>query len=236
MLKLSSCYVAPAVIHNLTLDKISKLKSFPDFGLEEAYQTGVDTLNEILNPGTEPFEAIPYTNVEPYYSALGNGASSEEFIQMLNDAGLLTPEVKSKLEELNSIIKDRETPEGFDEQINQFIEEIEGGSFNDVEKMMFISAGNVSIASKNYWLAASENESSPWYPALQEDNLTANQSERSALRLPKWLKVIFVAAIDCVGVVAGALLGGLFDPSLAPQGATVVGAGSSAAGVKAFFG
>lgn len=234
MLKLTSCYVAPAIIHNLTVDEISRLQSFPNFSLEEAYQIGVDLLNKILNPDTEPFETVPYSSLEPYYSNIEKGMSSEDFIQQADDAGLVSEEVKGILEELNSIIKDRESIEGFDEQINQFIVSIEENtSLNDVEKMMFISAGNVSIASKNYWIAASEDENNSWYPALQDDENNANL----ALRLPKWLKAVFVVCIDAVGVVVGALIGNQIEPTPIPgPGATVVGGGASAASTKAFFG
>lgn len=233
MLKLSSCYIAPAIMHNLTVDEISHLQSFPNFSLEEAFNTGVNLLDKILNPDTDPFQSVSFSDIEPYYKTIEGGGSSEDLIQQMEDAGAISGTVKELLVELNGIIKDRENFEGFDEQINQFIENIEENtSLSDMEKMMFISAGNVGIASKNYWLSASEDENNPWYPALQDDETNTN----TALRLPKWLKVLFVVAIDVAGVAIGAAVGGLFNPSLAPQGATVVGAGASAAGTKAFFG
>lgn len=235
MLNLNFCHIAPAIIHNLSVDKISLLPNFPDYSLETSYNLGWELLNNIINPGTTQFSGIPYSSVQGYLSEIENGMISEDLIIMMDNAGLLSSYMLSILQQLNGTIKNRENLDGFDDDLNSFIENIiSDTNLTYLEKLVFISAGNVSIAGKNYWLNASNDPNNPWYPALQDE--MTNDPLPNTIKMPKWLKVVCIVGIDAVGVVLGGLLGSAFDPPITGQGATVIGGGASAASTKAFFG
>lgn len=83
MLDLSNNYTLPAYVHNVTLDRITKLASFPKFSLKEGYEEGVKALNSVLNPGTTPFDVPKYEEVKPYYEKFEKDANSTEALGLI---------------------------------------------------------------------------------------------------------------------------------------------------------
>ena len=183
MLDLSNNYTLPAYVHNVTLDRITKLASFPKFSLKEGYEEGVKALNSVLNPGTTPFDVPKYEEVKPYYEKFEKDANSTEVIEILYRDKKINDETRNELHKLNSLILEREDIEGFDEEINEYIKNIQNNSKLSKEtEILCIAGANIAISSKNYWLNAFNDKENPWHFIFDESNV------QSRLRLPKWLK------------------------------------------------
>ncbi len=228
MLDLSNNYTLPAYVHNVTLDRITKLASFPKFSLKEGYEEGVKALNSVLNPGTTPFDVPKYEEVKPYYEKFEKDANSTEVIEILYRDKKINDETRNELHKLNSLILEREDIEGFDEEINEYIKNIQNNSKLSKEtEILCIAGANIAISSKNYWLNAFNDKENPWHFIFDESNV------QSRLRLPKWLKkVLITVACDVVGGAVGGALGLILSPAGAVAGITVVGGGASAAATK----
>jgi len=226
MLDLSNNYLLPAYVHNVTLQEIALLPSFPNFSLEEVYNKGVCALNSVLNPETEPFNVPDYIEVKPYYEMFERTADSSAIISVLFNEAKINEETKRELEKLNSIILNPENFDNFDMLINEYIDGIKSDEWQAIEtEIICISAANTAIASKNFWVDAYHNQGSRWHFIFREDS-----NAQSKFRWPRWLtKVLITVACDVVGVALGAALGMIFSPAVALAGAAVVGGGASAA-------
>jgi hypothetical protein len=227
MLDLSNNYTLPAYVHNITLDRIIRLPSFPEFSLEEGYNVGVEALNSVLNPGTNPFVVPKYEEVKPYYERIEKNANSSEIIEFLFKEKKINEETRHKLDKLNSIILDREDIENYDANINDYIKTIQNNPKLSLETVMICIAGaNIAISSKNYWVNAYRDKNSPWNFIFVEENI-------SDKRLWNWLKkVLITVACDVVGGALGGAIGLLASPAGAVAGISVVGGGASAAATK----
>lgn len=133
------------------------------------------------------------------------------------------------MHKLNSIILEREDLERFDDEINEYIKNIQNNSSLSKEtEILCIAGANIAISSKNYWLNAFNDKENPWHFIFDK-----NKDVLSELRLGKWLKkVLLTVASDVVGGAIGGVLGLIFSPAAAIAGISVVGGGASAAATK----
>lgn len=231
MLNLQSPYLLPAFVHNTALDRTAKLADFPDFTNEETYNVGVETLNDTLNPGTTPFETPKYSDIEPYYENISNGATLTDIINQLVSNGLLTDPLLSLLNELNDIITNSTSPDELDSRVSAFVDRTQADpDLDDYSKMAACSCGNIAIASKNYWVNAHNDKENPWYPFMQDSDAVAGK--KLAKKLGWFTKVLIVVGCDLGGGAVGAAAGSLLGPAGAVAGATVCGNGASTAAVK----
>ncbi|MFN4007214.1 MAG: hypothetical protein ACK4HE_06865 [Chitinophagaceae bacterium] len=228
MLSLKTNSTLPAYVHNIALAKLATYPSFPNFELEEGYQAGVSSLNDVLNPGTTPFDTPKYDDVREYYELLANGSTSSEILNLLLEKGLINGKEKEALDELDNVIQNRESLDEFDSNINEYIFSIENNSaLTKDEKLLCISCANISIASKNFWVNAANDIKSPWNFLFPEDSGVASRG------IWKWLKkVLITVACDVVGGAIGFGLGSIASPAAGVAAMAMVGAGASAAATK----
>jgi|SRR5690625_337446 len=235
MLDLNKNYTLPAFVHNLVLERIGNLPVFPDFTLEDAYQIGVDALNDTLNPGTEPFPAPVFNDVEPFYINISEGSTLSEIIVDLANQQLIDSTTELELKSLESIISSSESFDYFDEKINLYINEINNNEELSITgRIICLSSANIAIASKNFWLNAHNDSSSPWHQIVQDDDFlqTEQQSKTTKKKRGWFVKVLLVVACDVGGGAIGGALGSILGPAGAVAGATMVGGGASAAATK----
>lgn len=225
MLKLTRDYSIAGDVHNLILDKVSQLPSFPNFSLEEVYYLGVKISQEHLNL-KKSIDLPKYEVVKPFYEQIQKNVEALQIINMLDKHIQMDIKFKEEVERLNSIIINAEDIEKLEPNITEYIKSIEENSnLSNENEMICISAGYIAIASKNYWVDAINNKDNPWNGSFGGEIEEKKNPKR-------WKSVARTVAYDVAGGIIGGALGSVLSPVGTIAGISVVGAGASAAANK----
>lgn len=234
MINLNYPCIAAALMHNISMEKITELPNFPNVTFDEMYNLTVNQLNDLLNKNQPQFPQPSFPEIQNYINdILPRRDCFMTIVNRLGNEARISQEFRNFLNNYDTILFDRPPYDyNIDNQVNDVINLAMLSTLTETEKMICISVGNVAIASMYYWRYQSEDPNSPWYYFLQSDPDTDPPIvEPQGIFNKKWKKVVVVVAADCAGVLIGGVVGGLVGAAAA--GAATVGAGASGATAKA---
>lgn len=214
------------IIHNLTLDAITKMPDFPNNSLEEAYYLGIKTQNEVFGYKCDEIEYPEFSLIKPYYELIDGDESYKTVISTLLKNGEISKTLADEMfYHYNNLI----TVDDYKELRNEVIDFInhfkKEKKLTIEEKIICWGCASVTMFSFHYWKNVEYNPLNPWFKLY-------NKSDEKKNTKGKFWKIVGTIAADCAGVLIGGAVGSAFGPAGAAAGAGAVGAGASNAVIK----
>jgi len=211
------------IIHNLTLDAISKLPNFPNISNEESYYMGIKVVNSIFNYHCNDVKYPSYSEIEPYYNLIKGDDSYIVIINELLKNGIISEELaeEMKYHYNNLIVVDNY--DKLQKEVLNFIKHFKANSkLSEIEVIICWYCASVTMFSYNYWNDVEFNPENPWYSIYHKNDKTKTKG--------KFWHIVGVIAADCAGALVGGAAGSVFGPTGAAYcGAAAVGAASKVA-------
>ncbi len=227
------------MIHNLTLNKVQELPSFPDYTTEEVHYLGLKTSLEnfpLSKCRCEIFDLLDYDVFKEYYDLIKSHAEFPDVMDTLNKKGLLSSDATYLLNVFNSKMSVSKNVAEFMTAVYE-LEKSASQSDRLTEPEVFACCACASVAeySLSFWLKAASDPQSVWFKYFEynEDEYECDKVQTKAAKKEgkrKWWQTLIVVAADCVGVVVGAVVGSSIGSELTENATTVnaiTGAGAT---------
>ncbi|MFA4852064.1 MAG: hypothetical protein WC868_03635 [Bacteroidales bacterium] len=168
---------------------------------------------------------IPYSEIAPYYEIIKKEDSFLKIIDLLlkekKISDLLAEEMKFLFGNLTSAFSYKEVKTAVDSYVDHFSK---NDKLSNEERIICWGCASVAIFSCKYWKNVEHNPTNAWFQLYDKEEMQTKG---------KFWQVVGAVACDCAGVLVGGAVGGLLGPTGVAAGAACVGAGASAAFVKA---
>lgn len=212
------------IIHNLTLDAISRLSSFPNTSTEEAYYMGVKVQDRTFGFKCNDLDYPEYSELEPYYGLVKNDGTNKSYLNIINKL-LKDDKISKNLADVVNFHYEKlmkvESEEDLNKEVESFIKYFkENKELTNSELIICWGTASTTLFSYNYWKDVEKNPESVWYELYHQND---------AGKLKKFWKILGVIAADCAGILVGGAVGSVFGPEGAVAGAGVAGAAASKA-------
>lgn len=220
-----------ALLHNIVLDEVLKLKSFPEFSIEEVHYLSLKVINKHYNLCYNELLHIDYQDFKPFYDLIKSQMKYEDIIALLHKEGYLSAELKVLIDNFFKSFSIATNLKEFKNSIDEFIKLFSNNNkLNEIETIACWACASVADFSLLYWWKISEDPTSPWFNFFitKDENNKGEQQFKASGKRKKWWHVIAVVGADCLGAVAGAVtVGAVTGGAGAVEGAIAVGSSAS---------
>lgn len=212
------------IIHNLTLDAITRLKNFPLVSNREAYYIGIKVQNKIFGSTCHKIEYPDFADLEVYFELIDQQNSLEKINYALLQNGAITKNLFDEVRYFADRLQDIRNYKELKKAVSGFM-----NHFHDNQKLTtaehIICEGIASVAffSYDYWTRVEIDPENPWHSFYHSSD------DGDKVKRGKFWKVVGVIAADCAGILLGGAAGSVFGPAGAAAGAGAAGAAASKA-------
>ncbi len=163
--------------HNEGLDAIAASPDFGNLSIAQAHAIAYATV--AANMDAADGDPVTYEMIQPAYDLTGSADPLVEVGAYLLNEGDISPEAYERILQLNALLDDSPDPQVFGEGVLAMEDEIMNNpNFTDFEREVLLGGTSIARHSVCYWITASMDVNSPWYPLINANSAVGNASDR----------------------------------------------------------